>query len=99
MLKARAENASHVPFRDSKLTRLLQPVLSGATLLIFLVCISAEAKNFSETLGTLNFANRVKQIVCVPKAHCVDDLPTICSLQQAPARHAATRAAPLLPPE
>ncbi|KAK9473100.1 P-loop containing nucleoside triphosphate hydrolase protein [Dipodascopsis tothii] len=53
---------AHVPYRDSKLTRLLQPALSGRNLVSVLCTISTAAAGFSETLNTLRFAARAKNI-------------------------------------
>jgi len=54
--------AIHIPYRDSKLTRLLQDSLGGSSLTILLATVSPSAICFSETLNTLNFASRAKHI-------------------------------------
>lgn len=60
----------HIPYRDSKLTRLLQPALSGSSLVLILCTIhlgslnSVHSQQFiSETYNTLRFAARAKDIV------------------------------------
>eukprot|EP01112_Ceratiomyxa_fruticulosa_P006218 TRINITY_DN17008_c0_g1_i1.p1 TRINITY_DN17008_c0_g1~~TRINITY_DN17008_c0_g1_i1.p1 ORF type:complete len:665 (+),score=165.94 TRINITY_DN17008_c0_g1_i1:1544-3538(+) len=53
---------SHVPFRSSKLTRLLQESLGGNTITIMLAALSPADRNFDETLNTLQYANRAKNI-------------------------------------
>lgn len=63
----------HIPYRDSKLTRLLQPALSGASLVLILCTIHmgasglsnrlADSQFVSETYNTLRFAARAKDIV------------------------------------
>lgn len=52
----------HIPYRDSKLTRLLQNSLGGNSLTTLLCTISPDASNSSETLSTLGFAQRAKSI-------------------------------------
>jgi hypothetical protein len=55
-------NANHIPYRDSKLTRLLQPSLSGGGYITVLATICGGQKYSSETLSTLQFARRAKKI-------------------------------------
>ncbi|KAL2584337.1 hypothetical protein AAZV13_14G124450 [Glycine max] len=56
------ENATHIPYRDSKLTRLLQSSLSGHGR-IFLICTVTPASSSSEeTRNTLKFAHRSKHV-------------------------------------
>ena len=47
----------HVPYRQSKLTRLLQEALGGNSQTLFLACVSPSDTNASETLSTLIYAN------------------------------------------
>jgi hypothetical protein len=54
---------SHVPYRDSKLTRLLQDSLGGNTKTTFIVTISPGMDAYAETLSTLQFADRAKRVV------------------------------------
>ena len=53
---------SHVPYRDSKLTRLLQDSLGGNSQTLMLACVSPADRDFMETLNTLKYANRAKNI-------------------------------------
>jgi hypothetical protein len=53
---------SHVPYRDSKVTRLLQDSLGGNSKTIMIACISPSDRDFMETLNTLRYANRAKNI-------------------------------------
>ncbi|VDM22226.1 unnamed protein product [Hydatigera taeniaeformis] len=55
-------NARHVPYRDSKLTRLLQDSLGGNTKTLMIACLSPADNNYDETLSTLRYANRAKNI-------------------------------------
>ena len=53
---------SHIPYRDSKLTRILQESLGGNSLTILIITISMNSFNEKETLSTLRFGNRAKSI-------------------------------------
>ena len=52
----------HVPYRESKLTRLLQDSLGGNSHTVMLACVSPAASSIRETKNTLRFASRVKKI-------------------------------------
>ncbi|TYG63364.1 hypothetical protein ES288_D06G023700v1 [Gossypium darwinii] len=52
----------HVPYRDSKLTRLLQDSLGGNNRTVMIACISPADINAEETLNTLKYANRARNI-------------------------------------
>ncbi|KAJ9170656.1 hypothetical protein P3X46_018748 [Hevea brasiliensis] len=52
----------HVPYRDSKLTRLLQDSLGGNSKTFMIACISPADINAEETLNTLKYANRARNI-------------------------------------
>ncbi|KAF2619485.1 hypothetical protein F2Q68_00041279 [Brassica cretica] len=75
--KKRKEGA-HVPYRDSKLTRLLQDSLGGNSKTVMIACISPADINAEETLNTLKYANRARNIQNKPVAN--KDL--ICSEMQ-----------------
>ncbi|KAG0241566.1 Kinesin-like protein kif21b [Actinomortierella wolfii] len=57
-----SRRASHVPYRDSKLTRLLQDSLGGNSATLMLACVSAADVDANETLSTLVYANRARNI-------------------------------------
>eukprot|EP00118_Oscarella_pearsei_P007600 m.37797 g.37797 ORF g.37797 m.37797 type:complete len:448 (+) comp32445_c0_seq3:383-1726(+) len=59
--------AKHIPYRDSKLTRLLQDSLGGNTKTLMVACVSPADNNYDETLSTLRYANRAKNIKNKPK--------------------------------
>ncbi|KAJ3183837.1 Kinesin-like protein kif21b [Geranomyces variabilis] len=59
---ARRSANSHVPYRDSKLTRMLQDSLGGNSQTLMLACVSPSDTNYAETLNTLNYANRARNI-------------------------------------
>ncbi|OAD00181.1 hypothetical protein MUCCIDRAFT_119794, partial [Mucor lusitanicus CBS 277.49] len=52
----------HIPYRDSKLTRLLQDSLGGNSQTLMMACVSPSDSNFLETLSTLKYANRARNI-------------------------------------
>ncbi|XP_059064469.1 kinesin-like protein KIN-4A [Cryptomeria japonica] len=52
----------HVPYRDSKLTRLLQDSLGGNSRTVMIACVSPADINAKETLNTLKYANRARNI-------------------------------------
>lgn len=56
------KNRIHVPYRDSKLTRLLEDSLGGNCKTTMMAMISPSYSSFSESLSTLKFANRAKNI-------------------------------------
>jgi kinesin family protein 3/17 len=57
-----AGKGKHIPYRDSKLTRLLQDSLGGNTKTVMIACCSPADDNYDETLSTLRYANRAKNI-------------------------------------
>jgi centromeric protein E len=52
----------HIPYRDSKLTRLLQPSLSGNAQIVIICNVSPQASHLEESHNTLKFAVRAKRI-------------------------------------
>jgi hypothetical protein len=56
------KDQSHVPYRDSKLTRLLQSSLGGNARTLMIACVSGEEEDFSETICTLRYAARARKI-------------------------------------
>ena len=57
---------NYIPYRDSKLTRLLSKGLGGGALVTIICNISPSANNFFQTVSTLRFANRAKHIKIKP---------------------------------
>lgn len=55
-------NKTHVPYRNSKLTRLLKFSLGGNCKTVMIVCVSPSSEHFDETQNTLRYANRAKNI-------------------------------------
>jgi kinesin family protein 4/21/27 len=56
------KRCQHVPYRESKLTRMLQDSLGGNSRTCMIACISTAGTNFEETLNTLKYANRARNI-------------------------------------
>ena len=61
-INALTENKSHVPYRDSKLTRILQESLGGNCKTTLIIAASLSADSDKETLSTLRFGYRAKAI-------------------------------------
>ncbi|KAG8577303.1 hypothetical protein GDO81_010135 [Engystomops pustulosus] len=57
-----SKKVTHVPYRDSKLTRLLQDSLGGNSQTVMIACVSPSDRDFMETLNTLKYANRARNI-------------------------------------
>ncbi|KAF2144044.1 uncharacterized protein K452DRAFT_223282 [Aplosporella prunicola CBS 121167] len=53
---------NHVPYRNSKLTRLLKFSLGGNCRTVMIVCVSPSSAHYDETQNTLRYANRAKNI-------------------------------------
>ncbi|GFS11591.1 kinesin-like KIF11 [Elysia marginata] len=69
VITALVEHAPHVPYRESKLTRLLQDSLGGRTKTSIIATISPAACNLEETLSTLDYAFRAKNITNRPEVN------------------------------
>lgn len=63
------EHSLHIPYRDSKLTRLLRDSLGGKTKTCIIATISPSAQSLEETLSTLDYACRAKNIKNKPEAN------------------------------
>lgn len=60
---------AHIPYRDSKLTRILEDSLGGNCKTTFVAVISPAVESFSESLSTLKFANRAKRVKNAPRVN------------------------------
>ncbi|XP_055599775.1 kinesin-like protein Klp61F [Uranotaenia lowii] len=69
VITALVERTPHIPYRESKLTRLLQESLGGRTKTSIIATISPGHKDFEETLSTLEYAHRAKNIQNKPEAN------------------------------
>ena len=59
--------ATHIPYRDSKLTRLLQESLGGNARTIMIANVGPASFNYEETMSTLRYAYQAKKIKNKPK--------------------------------
>ena len=59
---ALAGKQRHIPYRDSVLTRLLEPCLGGRSRTLLLACIAPEAEHAGESIGSCEFASRAMRI-------------------------------------
>ena len=62
VINALSENKQHVPYRDSKLTRMLQDSLGGNSRTLMVACVSPADVNLEESLNTLRYASRARAI-------------------------------------
>ena len=78
-----ANNGEYVPYRESKLTRILKDSIGGNSKTILVVNCSTHSYNSDETIYTLNFAKRAKKIknkVKINIKHSVDQLESIIEM-------------------
>lgn len=67
VITALVERTPHIPYRESKLTRLLQESLGGRTKTSIIATVSPGHKDLEETLNTLDYAHRAKNIQNKPE--------------------------------
>ncbi|CAB4277106.1 unnamed protein product [Prunus armeniaca] len=72
VISSLATKSSHIPFRNSKLTHLLQDSLGGDSKTLMFVQINPNENDLSETLCSLNFASRVRGIELGPAKRQLD---------------------------
>lgn len=74
MINKLAEGKSgHIPYRDSKLTRILMMALGGNSLTAIICTISPAAINYYQSLSTLRFATRAKTVKNKPTLNEIVD--------------------------
>ncbi|KAL9866840.1 LOW QUALITY PROTEIN: kinesin-like protein KIF11 [Geothlypis trichas] len=69
VITALVERAPHIPYRESKLTRIIQDSLGGRTKTSVFATISPTSVNLEETLSTLEYAHRAKNIMNKPEVN------------------------------
>ena len=72
----------YVPYRDSKLTKLLMDSLGGESKTLMIACINLSAVNIEETHKTLTYASRVKKIKNIPMTRMDDKEKYIMKLKE-----------------
>lgn len=63
----------HVPYRDSKLTRILSPSLGGGTQVSLIATIHPRVEDYEESLNTLSFADRCKNVARQPQVSVLSE--------------------------
>lgn len=69
VINALVDRSSHIPYRESKLTRLLQDSLGGRTKTCIIATVSPAKSNLEETISTLDYAFRAKNIRNRPRVN------------------------------
>jgi kinesin family protein 11 len=69
VINALVERSLHIPYRESKLTRLLRDSLGGRTKTCIIATVSPAKINMDETLSTLDYANKAKSIHNQPQVN------------------------------
>jgi hypothetical protein len=73
---------ARVPYRDSKLTRLLQDSLGGTAKMCFIICCSPAMNNSSETLSSLRFGAHARAIESKAYANVISQGPASLAAAQ-----------------
>lgn len=71
VINALVDKGSHIPYRESKLTRLLQDSLGGQTKTCIIATVSPSRSNLEETISTLDYAFRAKNIRNKPQINSI----------------------------
>ncbi|XP_010281710.1 PREDICTED: kinesin-like protein KIF12, partial [Phaethon lepturus] len=73
---------THIPYRDSKLTRLLARSLGGSGVTLMVACISPSSRCLSETLSTLHYASRARRVTTRPLANRISREKLLQTLEE-----------------
>ncbi|XP_067165568.1 kinesin-like protein KIF12 isoform X2 [Apteryx mantelli] len=73
---------THIPYRDSKLTRLLARSLGGSGITLMVACISPSSRCLSETMSTLHYASRARRVTTRPVANRVSREKLLQTLEE-----------------
>ncbi|CAL8243219.1 unnamed protein product [Lota lota] len=73
---------SHIPYRDSKITRILKDSLGGNSKTLMIACISPSSADFDESLNTLNYAMRARNIQNRATVNCKGEPDRVEGLEQ-----------------
>ena len=77
VINALVDKSSHIPYRESKLTRLLQDSLGGRTKTCIIATVSPAKSNLEETISTLDYAFRAKNIRNKPQVNATISKKTL----------------------
>ena len=77
VINALVDKSSHIPYRESKLTRLLQDSLGGRTKTCIIATLSPAKSNLEETISTLDYAFRAKNIRNKPQVNSMVSKKTL----------------------
>jgi kinesin family member 11 len=77
VINALVDKSSHIPYRESKLTRLLQDSLGGRTKTCIIATVSPAKSNLEETISTLDYAFRAKNIRNKPQVNSMINKKTL----------------------
>ncbi|KAG8380541.1 hypothetical protein BUALT_Bualt06G0026300 [Buddleja alternifolia] len=77
-INALAENSSHIPIRDSKLTRLLRDSFGGSARTSLIVTIGPSSRHHAETASTIMFGQRAMKVVNTVKLKEEFDYESLC---------------------
>lgn len=77
-----SNKVKHVPYRESKLTRLLQDSLGGNSHTLMIACVSPADSNMEETLNTLRYADRARKIKNKPIVNIDPQAAELSNLRQ-----------------
>lgn len=73
-ISALGSNSSYIPYRESKLTRLLQDSLGGNTKTLLLVTISPLSEYEEESVSALKFGDRAKKVMIRANINCMSNI-------------------------
>ncbi|KAK3329099.1 putative kinesin-related protein bimC [Apodospora peruviana] len=77
VINALVDRSQHIPYRESKLTRLLQDSLGGRTKTCIIATVSPAKSNLEETISTLDYAFRAKNIRNKPQINALINKKTL----------------------
>jgi kinesin family protein C1 len=86
-MSALVAGGRHVPFRDSKLTFLLQDCFTGDGKSLLLCALSPETDSVQESVGSLRFAQTVSQVTAKGNARCATCGDKLCAKAKGKAEH------------
>ncbi|KAK9835062.1 hypothetical protein WJX81_008045 [Elliptochloris bilobata] len=86
VIKALAAREAHVPYRNTKLTRMLQDSLGGNSRTVMIACVSPADINVEESLNTLRYASRARNIRNKPVVNRDPNAAQVAQLRQENAR-------------